>query len=324
MTEHEDMIGKKFGKLSVVGLCGRDSGGSILWDCVCVCGAKSKRTSANLKGGQHNYCVACKSENTRVYVAKEGDKFSRWTVIQANYPTKKKGQHCLCACDCGNTKVIRSTSLFHGETRSCGCLKKEIQANRKRTHGMERTPIYQRWCAMKSRCNNPNSPNYKNYGGRGILLCNEWHDFENFLSWAMSNGFDESLTIERINVNGNYEPNNVTWATNKEQANNRRDNVLIESNGETKTMAQWEEKLEIRKGRMWAWKDRKRNIERLARSQNGHIYSVFAKYKGEEYGAAELAQMLSIPLSNIYRWIKQGQEIDKKVSDWVGRNKHAL
>lgn len=146
----------------------------------------------------------------------------------------------LCECDCGNTKIIPSHKLLEGQALSCGCMQ------HKYGHGMTDTSIYAVWCTMKARCNNPNSLKYHLYGGRGISVCDEWqHNFQTFYDWAMANGYKDGLSIDRINVNGNYEPSNCRWATVKEQANNRRTNTFVSFKGETHTVSEWSEILGI-------------------------------------------------------------------------------
>ena len=165
-----------------------------------------------------------------------GQKFNMLTVIEkdCNNRTDNKA-HWICKCDCGNYTVVRGTYLVNSRTKSCGCLRGEAQYEYK--HGLSNTRLYRIWCAMKQRCYSESFDGYKNYGGRGITICDEWlNDFQVFYDWSMANGYAENLTIDRIDVNGNYEPSNCRWATMKEQLNNRRNTVL---RGEKEAHVEW-------------------------------------------------------------------------------------
>lgn len=182
----------------------------------------------------------------------KGDKYGRLEVLSFHHFKKylrkngvdERREYYLCKCDCGKETIVEKPSLRNGNTKSCGCLDLE----KKTKHGMFGTRIYNIWIKMKERCTNPKNAQYKNYGGRGIKYCDEWKNFENFYEWANNNGYSENLTIDRIDVNGNYEPTNCRWATIKEQNRNKRNNRIIEYNGETKCLSEWAEKLGIRYG----------------------------------------------------------------------------
>lgn len=141
-------------------------------------------------------------------------------------PNGTKGAMWLCQCECGNILKVRAPDLKNGHTKSCGCLHKESKPNL--THGLGHTRLNNIWCNMKQRCFNPSNPGYHRYGGRGITMCDAWkNDFMEFYSWAMSNGYNDDLSIDRIDVDGNYEPSNCRWATQQEQSNNTRINRFV-------------------------------------------------------------------------------------------------
>jgi hypothetical protein len=152
-----------------------------------------------------------------------GQRFGRLTVISFSKLNKHRQSLWLCRCDCGNEIVTRSMCLVHGKTHSCGCFQKEGIVKRNTTHGLTKTRLHRIWWGMKQRCCDKNCRAYINYGSRGILICNEWHDdFLTFYNWAVSHGYSDDLSIDRINNDGNYEPSNCRWTTAKEQSNNRR------------------------------------------------------------------------------------------------------
>ena len=172
-----------------------------------------------------------------------GLRFGQLTVIE--YSETRNGQaYWLCKCDCGNKIVARANHLRTGNIKSCGCLRGKVNANRSK-HGLSYSRIYNTYYGMVKRCNLPSNASFSRYGGRGIKICDEWLDksngFNNFLEWALSHGYSETLTLDRIDVNGNYSPENCRWVTPKVQANNRSSNVIIEYNSESHTMSEWAE-----------------------------------------------------------------------------------
>lgn len=167
-----------------------------------------------------------------------GQKYGKLTVVgKAPCLPNNTNTRWLCLCDCGKETVVAGCHLKQGKIVSCGCARDkemfERIAQQNRTHGESRTKLYMTWQGMKWRCYDPTNSGYKNYGGRGIRVCDEWKDdYLAFKKWALENGWDETLTIERDDVNGNYEPKNCRWATVKEQGFNKRDTVRVNYKGE--------------------------------------------------------------------------------------------
>lgn len=153
----------------------------------------------------------------------EGEKHNRLTIVEYAY-TKNKRRHFRCACECGNVVIVSLANVLKGTTRSCGCFRSELNskrcASRNLSHGMRNTSIYHTWDSMKQRCFNKNSRPYKNYGGRGISVCDRWMSFENF--YADMGERPEGAELDRINNNGNYEPGNCRWTTRSENIKNSR------------------------------------------------------------------------------------------------------
>ena len=151
-----------------------------------------------------------------------------------------------CTCECGNKVIHTTKQLNWGSIHSCGCGLLDMYKKIKKIDEKDR-PLYIRWLMIKDRCNNPNSKVYKDYGGRGIKICPEWNnDFSAFKNWAYENGYDESLSIDRIDNNKGYSPENCRWVDSKTQGNNRRTNHCVTIDGVTKTIMQWSEEYGIK------------------------------------------------------------------------------
>lgn len=169
-----------------------------------------------------------------------GQRFSHLVALKLDH-IKDRRTYWLCQCDCGNQKVVRSDCLK--VIQSCGCVKKQqdiLNLHIKDNHGLYEHPVYTIWWSMMHRCYYSSNPHYKDYGGRGITVCDEWKDPRNFVKWADENDFvpGHNLSIERIDVNGNYEPSNCKWIPRKEQVYNRRDTVrFVDVDGIEKSVA---------------------------------------------------------------------------------------
>lgn len=190
-----------------------------------------------------------------------GERVGKLTIIKRapNYIGKDNKTRTMweCRCDCGNVVIVRGDSLKINHTSSCGCYQKERVSEILKSpdihikHGESKERLRNIWYLMRYRCENPNCESYERYGKRGIDVCDEWSNGEDgyfaFKQWALSNGYSDSLTIDRIDNNKGYSPSNCRWSDDVEQANNKRCNIMISHNGETLTVAQWARKLNISK-----------------------------------------------------------------------------
>lgn len=161
----------------------------------------------------------------------QGNRFGMLTVISRAENSKHHAAQWVCKCDCGKTVIVNSNNLRTGHSTNCGCMRKkhtrEWMLKYNTTHGQSRSRLYTVWMGIRARTNNPKNSHYKHYGGRGIKICEEWMDFPTFREWALSTGYKEDAkygecTIDRINVDGDYEPSNCRWVDLKIQANNKR------------------------------------------------------------------------------------------------------
>lgn len=192
--------------------------------------------AADINNQPDNSRKSTKSQSIQI-----GEKYGRLTVIE--YVGKDGYNHKLfkCKCDCGNEIVSLGCNIKRGRTKSCGCYKRDLLKEIHTTHGKRNHPLYSVWRSMRKRCENPKDIGYRLYGGRGIRVCDEWNDFQNFFTWAIENGYKSGLTLDRIDVNSNYMPSNCRWASMKVQNNNKRNTIYISAYGQVHTIAEWEE-----------------------------------------------------------------------------------
>ena len=226
-------VGEKIGKILLLQKIGRGYHKDAMWKCKCDCGKIFYRCTSSVKKGKS--CGCDKYENLI------GKRFGKLTVIKKLENNKFNHSTWLCKCDCGNKIVIDRSNLSINKTKtvSCGCHKKEIITK----HNKYKTKIYSVYIAMKQRCYNKQSIPYKYYGGRGIKICDEWLDeengFINFYNWSINNGWKEGLSIDTINTNADYKPDNCRWTNSLTQMNNTRRNHYVTHNNETHTIAEW-------------------------------------------------------------------------------------
>lgn len=185
------------------------------------------------------------------FIDLKGKKFNRLVVIEKAYKKNNK-TYWRCVCDCGKEVCVEAQKIRNGHTKSCGCYKLDITKKTNSTHKLSNSRLYLVYRSMLRRCYYVKTQNYKYYGGRGIKVCDEWRkDFKAFHDWAMANGYDENAefgkcTIDRIDNNGNYCPENCRWISIKEQCQNRTNTVYFAYNGETLTRQEWAKKLGIK------------------------------------------------------------------------------
>lgn len=247
-----DLVGMVFGRLTVEGE-GPLQGKARRWRCVCECGNKRLVQTSSLRSGGAQSCGCLRSELTKARRAAAPRKVHDVTGLRSGLlvPLRRVSPtHWLCKCDCGNEKEIRELSIRFCQVLSCGCIKAEVARTNGRkvqTHGHAvtdysmRSAEYKTWCSMKSRCYNPNFPNYSDYGGRGITVCARWRkSFEAFFKDMGPRPLGGvRYTIERKDNSKGYTPANCVWATYHTQARNRRSNHKLTYNGKTQTITEW-------------------------------------------------------------------------------------
>lgn len=224
-------------------------------------------------------------------------RFGRQVAIEPCGKNKYGNILWLCKCDCGNEHIVASGKLVQGKSRSCGCLARDIHISQLQTHGITtngkpRTFII--WNGMKARCLNPKSYSYKSYGGRGISICEEWLTFENFHNWAINNGYEDNLEIDRIDNNGNYCPENCRWVTKKFNRTHQRKARYLKIFGLELNISQW--CMEVKMSKSTAYKllseSEKRFIEEVERrivTGKGQIYFINKYCKNTMYKQEELS-----------------------------------
>lgn len=249
-----------------------------------------------------------------------GQIFGKLTVIEFSRNVKsgtRYRKYWMCKCKCGNTKEVRTDSLTSGYVISCGCVKEEqnlINLIKNHRHKMSGTRLYGIWQKMKDRCYNQNDRSYKDYGARGVELCKEWMVPDNFFAWALKNGYEEHLTIDRINNNGKYEPSNCRWSTVKEQSRNRRSNIIVEYLGEQMTLIEASERSGISYGSLNARYNKGIRGESLFSPlmEQGETREV--NYYGKIITLRELSEITGINLNTLKsRWRagRRGPELYK-------------
>lgn len=181
-----------------------------------------------------------------------GQRFGRLVVLKRVENTKKGSSRWLCRCDCGETKIHTAGILNSGDVKSCGCYGKEVRKEKHTKHNKSNTKLYRVWASMRERCSSTSCKGFVYYGARGVTVCDDWNNsFQAFYDWATSSGYAEGMSIDRIDVDGNYEPSNCRWVSTNIQANNKKNNVRVEYNGESRTVSEWASILGIEYRTLW-------------------------------------------------------------------------
>ena len=265
----KDLTGKRFGRLFVKEYS-HTKNKRAYWVCTCDCGNIKISMGTNLSTGNVKSCGCLRKDGNRLNNFKDlsSSRFGKLIVEGFSHRGKNNNRYIywLCQCDCGKGKIILGSNLKSGTTRSCGCLHREISSERcklflgpKIKHGHDRrkrrTPEYRTWSLMRNRCNNPRNPEYRRYGGRGIVVCEEWGDFQIFLN-DMGNRPSDQHSIDRINNDCGYSKNNCKWSLPIEQCNNRRSNYFITYENNKFSLAEWSRRTGLKSGTLRARLDR--------------------------------------------------------------------
>ena len=191
-----------------------------------------------------------------------GARFGRWTVVDPDAGRSKSGNRLVrCKCECGNIGLVVAAKLKNGWSSSCGCFSREKQRDVHTIHGWSKTSTYSTWIKIRDRCQNKEAAKYPDYGGRGISVCERWQKFQNFLA-DMGEKPGPEYSLDRIDNDGDYRPENCRWADAKTQSNNRRSNRFIEFDGERKTIAQWADETGLSQHMIFKRLERGWSIER--------------------------------------------------------------
>lgn len=248
----KDISGATFSSLTAVRYIGSDNG--AMWLFSCSCGNEVVRRASRVTGGHIRSC-GCLSAAKRFAGPglSSGEVVGKITAVR---PVGKKGHNVVfeCLCQCGRSFTALASNIISGNTKSCGCHRRAVSSAKARKHGLSDAALYGLWSNMMRRCYDEKNEAFKNYGARGILVCERWHNFANF--YADMGERPKGKSLERKNNSEGYSPENCAWVTRQEQARNTRANVRIVINGESRLLVEWAELSNLPIGVIWARKNR--------------------------------------------------------------------
>lgn len=245
-----------------------------------------------------------------------GEKFGRLTAIEHIKGCRGNPPKWKCICECGNITYVETNKLKSGHTTSCGCKLQEVKdsiANLNKTHGQSNTRLYQTWQNMRERCYSTKNKVYDYYGGRGIGVCDDWrYNFSSFYEWAMQNGYNDKLTIDRIDVNKGYSPDNCQWVTMKQQCRNKRNNLYLDYNGESISMAELAERTGMNYSTL---QDRIRRGFNLEKSLSKTNYArKLITFKGKTMCISDWAKEVGVNSSTLSTRLKRGWSVERALT----------
>ena len=252
------------------------------------------------------------------FIDRTGERHGRLLVIERgpDHITAGGQKHTTwkCLCDCGNTVVVPAQSLSLGRVKSCGCLQKERTSEASTKHGDSKTGskynrLYHIWKGMRARCASNRAENNPRYAGRGIAVCDEWQDYLSFKEWALTNGYDDSLSIDRIDVDGDYEPSNCRWATMTQQQRNRSNNRYINVDGETVKVVEYADEHNITKSAIYTrLKNGKHPLDNIYKNRK------YITFNGETHHLKEWATIINISYTTLKERLRRGWTVERALT----------
>lgn len=241
-----DITGKKFNMLTAIEIVRNDKKNGNIWKFKCDCGNYTELPAYKVTSNTPVKSCGCILRKPKIDMV--GKKFGRLTVLKYAGVVGRRRTMWICRCDCGSIVEVDGTHLRNGHTKSCGCLCSELIRNVNYKNGLSRTKLHYAYFNMLNGCYREDNHEFSDYGGRGITVCDEWmgeNGFVNFADWSLSHGYKEGLTIDRIDNDKGYSPDNCRWVDRYIQANNKRTTKYIKINGEVDTVANMSRKYNV-------------------------------------------------------------------------------